>query len=225
MAALANRHFSSLKEAETAVYALAEECGFAAVICRRNNKDPTTGEYWRNDVKCSRGMVTARKGTGQEQTPIARCGCEWKAVIKHLKNQPWTVELVNDYHNHSILAGEKLPFNRRRQRGMDDVAEHMEALSRASKLTSTDITRRMREDFPGTSISAKDVQNARYQGRREALGGRTPKEKQFFIELRDGSSSLISKHRWTRNAFEIYILEFPVVSREVVRILGDLIYR
>lgn len=186
MAELHDRRFSSFEEAEKELHALAVQCGFAAIVLRRQEKDPDIGnKFIRTDWECSKGRVRKSKTTGKRDTPIGRCGCQWHAYVRFYKSvQAWIVKIKNDEHNHPGLEGKRLPSNRRHQRQLEDVDERLGNLIKIRKLAGEDIARQLREEFPDSGVIAKDVQNRRLAEKTELYRGRTPTQ-QFFLELKE----------------------------------------
>ena len=83
MAALHKQSFTTLTEAETAVYGLAEASGFAIVIKRSKKKKPDEDTH-KFDLECSKGKSAKSKGTGKRRTPIGRDDCQWSGYLSYL---------------------------------------------------------------------------------------------------------------------------------------------
>lgn len=126
-----------------------------------------------------------RKGSGKRQTPIGREGCMWSAYIKHYKTPGfWKFVLKKDEHSHLKLDGNLLPTNRRRKRTQGDLMQRMRQLCKIRKLTALDISRRLRDEFPGCDVVPQDVHNERHLLRMEIYGTRNGTQL-FFSELQE----------------------------------------
>lgn len=98
--------------------------------------------------------------------------------------QAWIIKGKTDGHNHSRLEADLLPSNRRRKRQDAEFDERLGQVTKVRKLSGEYIARRLREEFPGSGIVSKDVQNRCDQERLATYQNRTPTQ-QFVMEIQE----------------------------------------
>lgn len=158
-------HFNTSQEAQSAIYSLAQQKGFSAVLRRQHGKRLAElgGNYVRTDFECSRGKSAISRSKGKRTTPTARCDCSWVCYVRYYKKKgSWIVKIPVDKHNHVACHGSFLPSNRRIQRQNGDLGVRFGELCKDPKLSAEAVARQLREEFPGSSVIDQDVRNRRY---------------------------------------------------------------
>ncbi|KAK4067510.1 hypothetical protein Purlil1_13843 [Purpureocillium lilacinum] len=181
--------------------------GFGIV---RRNAYSYKGRKIRYSFQCDRfGDPTPSRGAGLRQRRSRKCGCKWMVIAEALEKGAWLLRQhpnpEHSEHNHGrSIRPSAHPSHRRLT---DSVRATVESTSRRVGIRARDVRAIVQHEHPESSLTRKDIYNARARINRDKLNGYSPTaalvklfdemELPYFVKWADDEPSRLVGLVWT----------------------------
>jgi hypothetical protein len=172
--------YSNLELAFTAIQAHARDNGYAF---RKYSRKANRAIFWcdRGGKYDSRGKDPSTHPSRQRETGSKKCGCQMRVELcRDAISNTWRLAILEASHNHGRSADPSAHPAHRIASFTPAICDSINTFGRAGASNSQIVTA-LKRDYPGISITLKDVANILQKSRLQELAGKTPI--QWLIEV------------------------------------------
>ena len=166
--------FPTIESLFESVSAFAKANGFGIT---KHNGYTYNGRKVRYSLRCDRyGDPRPTRGAGLRQRKSRKCGCQWMIIAEALEEGKWHLRQhakpEHSQHNHErSIRPSAHPSHRRLT---TPIRTTIESTSRRVGIRARDVRAVVQEQHPGSTLTQRDVYNARALINRDKLNGYSP---------------------------------------------------